>query len=403
MAFRVPRIFSEPRPTRPHLFGSFTLNCALDNSPLAGRKLCDGLLRVLDGSPHLARCFRYIELFIYASSQLAHDPALHSVLRRFPSVQTLIFRTFTDEWSRLPIDLVSSLHRIISSPSFERLEIHRVRFAPRAPELAVFLNHCARSLRYLTLVGVSYDGTVNAPSHGTREKIPQLTNLREMKVFGNSTNQTLLAMACDMPNLRRYHQNTNISSAWWQPVYTIVQPCIPPSVSDLSLTIRLPVFFLKPDKILQFPHFWEYTEMRQLTLILATPVDGLHLSALRTLEQFFAAIPPNTLPRLESFTIELPVRPSVNESDWQYASVWEKASANLGPLVEVGSLTSVSLVLKLTGYAGPTAPPANAGEMDLGVYEYLVRVVSRIEVGLHRLCSKGVLSVKFGNTSLPSR
>ncbi|KAF9493914.1 hypothetical protein BDN71DRAFT_1022805 [Pleurotus eryngii] len=231
------------RPTRPHLFGSFALNCALLNSPLAGRKLCNGLLRVLDGSPHLAHYFRHIELFIYASSQLAQDPSLHSVLRRFPSVQTLIFRTFTDEWSRLPLDLVSSLHRIISNPSFERLEIHRVRFAPRAPELAVFLNHCARSLRYLTLVGVSYDAEIKAQDHSPPDPIPQLTNLREMEVFGNSTNQTLLAMNCDMPNLRRYHQNTNISSAWWQPVFTIVQPCIPPSVSDLSLTIRLPVFF----------------------------------------------------------------------------------------------------------------------------------------------------------------
>ncbi|KAF9493913.1 hypothetical protein BDN71DRAFT_1449555, partial [Pleurotus eryngii] len=142
--------------------------------------------------------------------------------------------------------------------------------------------------------------------------------------------------------------------------------------------------------------------MRQLTLVLATPVDGLHLSALQTLEQFLAAIPPNTLPHLESFIIELPVRSSVIESDWQYDSVWEKASANLGPLVEVGSLTSLSLVLKLSGYAGPTDPPANVSETDLGVYEYLVRVISRIEVGLHRLCSKGVLSVKFANTSLPS-
>ncbi|KAL4255081.1 hypothetical protein AB1N83_012678 [Pleurotus pulmonarius] len=224
-----------------------------------------------------------------------------------------------------------------------------------------------------------------------------------MKVFGNSTNQTLLAMNCDMPNLRRYHQNTNISSAWWQPVSTIVQPCIPPSVSDLSLTIRLPVFFLKPDKVLQFPHFWEYTEMRRLTLVLATPVDGLHLSALQILEQFLAAIPPDTLPHLESFTIELPIRPSVNESDWQYDSVWETASANLGPLVEVGSLTSLSLVLKLTSYAGPINPPANLSEADLGVYEYLVRVISRIEVGLHRLRSKGVLRVRFASTSLQSR
>ncbi|KAF4572462.1 hypothetical protein EYR36_006967 [Pleurotus pulmonarius] len=331
-------------PTRSRMFSTFALNYTVDDLP--GFQQCTRLLGLLKDSPHLSQLFRRIELHIHTASPLVHDPILHQLLSYFPNVRTLVLRAFADAWISLPPDLVNSLRLIVGNPLFERLHLSRWRLTPGAAELAYLLSGCTNSLRYLSLTHVSYDvhsgGVVGTPL------VADLPKLAAMSVYGSSTDGHL---PCKIPNLQQYSQVTDISSAWWDSApRNIVHACIPwDRPLDLSVTLRLPVFYMGPNRILQFPNFWDYSIMRKLTLVLTTSISDAYHSTLLVLKQFFASIPQNSLLHLEELMVVMPFHSPVHSVDWDDSvSAWEQAIGTLGPLVDVGHLRSVTLVLNLS-------------------------------------------------------
>ncbi|KAF7437320.1 hypothetical protein PC9H_004159 [Pleurotus ostreatus] len=362
-------------PTRSRMFSTFALNYTVDDLP--GFQQCTRLLSLLKDSPHLSQLFRRIELHIHTASPLVHDPILHQLLSYFPNVRTLVLRAFADAWISLPPDLVNSLRLIVCNPLFERLHLSRWRFTPGAAELAHLLSGCTNSLRYLSLTHVSYDVHSGGTAAVDTLLVADLPKLAAMNVFGSSTDGHL---PCKIPNLQQYAQVTDISSAWWDSApRNVVHACIPcDSPLNISVTLRLPVFYMGPNRILQFPNFWEYSAMRSLTLVLTTSIDDAYRSTLLVLKQFFASIPPNSLSHLEELMVVIPFHSPVRSIDWDDGSAWEKATDSLGPLVDVGHLRSVTLALNLSARGTDDVDP----------------LVRHIRSSLLSLDMKGVLKVE---------
>ncbi|KAF9493909.1 hypothetical protein BDN71DRAFT_1449546 [Pleurotus eryngii] len=362
-------------PTRSRMFSTFALNYTVDDLP--GFRQCTRLLSLLKDSPHLSQLFRRIELHIHTASPLVHDPILHQLLGYFPNVRTLVLRAFADTWISLPPDLVNSLRLIVCNPLFERLHLSRWRFTPGAGELAHLLSGCANSLRYLSLTHVSYDVHSGGTAAVDTLLVADLPKLTAMNVFGSSTDGHL---PCKIPNLQQYSQVTDISSTWWDITpRNIVHACIPcNSHLRISVILRLPIFYMGPNRLLQFPNFWEYSTVRSLTLVMTTTINDAYCSTLLVLKQFFASIPPNVLLHLEELTVVMPFHSPVHSIDWDDGSAWEQATDSLGPLVDAGQLRSVTLSLNLSS--------SNSNVID--------PFVRHIRTSLLSLDRKGVLKVE---------
>lgn len=127
------------------IFNKFVLSQRVYSSD--GTK-CTPPASILADSPHLAAYVRRVEFRVGRTEEC--DPLAASLLRKFTNTRSLLFQSDRiGMWKSLPTEVHRSVEKIISLPTFERLDL--VYWAFYSPELSNLLKHCSPTLRSLGL------------------------------------------------------------------------------------------------------------------------------------------------------------------------------------------------------------------------------------------------------------
>ncbi|KAF9491748.1 hypothetical protein BDN71DRAFT_1510095 [Pleurotus eryngii] len=184
-----------------HLFNSLVVGEDEDHDV----DRCRRLLELVNESQNLARHFHHVRLLVSFDSpdwlELGRD-ILPELLSRLPEVRSLKLRSGSVQsaYSQLPDGFRLSLRHMLSSPSFEKLDLWGWVFVSSAKNLVELLQCCQDSLASLGLSLISYDDK----SDNSEPPYVKLHKLKEIRFLG----------AGSFPYYRIF-ETPNVNTVFW--------------------------------------------------------------------------------------------------------------------------------------------------------------------------------------------